>query len=419
LLNVIQRDTKKARTSKPNRFEHEVAISYAGEDGKIANKIAQSLRDKGIPVFYDKFSQTELWGKQLSSWFKKTYGKSSRFVLVLVSHHYSVKDWADFEFSVARAEEKRRKREFILPVRIDDTKLSGLPSDKVYLDLRKVGLDEVVECLVQKVKAATSNKMPEQVFRKAYEEWKIDDYLPGESKAKFFLDNLSDLKLDVNGCEFLLRSLTGYYPNLREKLGTIDRKILFEGALRLLAKGETHYVRWKAIRYLVFADAKKAEPHLWNLYADAREDFNLRAEAFQRLWMCESERGLQESYSVILNEPQWQLRQAAAGNIGHGKVHKDTSQVLAKALRDRRGEVRAQAAYAIVQLKLKDLVPDMVDAIKRERSRKAANRLLYCIWIFKDHPSVRELPKEHTLPSWFEKTPDYHAAWEDLIYEML
>jgi len=41
--------------NKGKRFEHEVAISYAGEDGEIAEQIAQSLRKNGVSVFYDKF----------------------------------------------------------------------------------------------------------------------------------------------------------------------------------------------------------------------------------------------------------------------------------------------------------------------------------------------------------------------------
>ena len=155
------------------RFEQEVAISYAGEDREIAEQIAQSLRRKGISVFFDKFSKVDLWGKSLSSWFRKTYGKSSRFVLVLISRHYPVKDWANFEFSIARAEEKKRKEDFILPVRLDNTEIPGLPSDKAYLDFKKEGLNGVVDSLVQKVKTAASEKVPDQIFRAAYEEWKM------------------------------------------------------------------------------------------------------------------------------------------------------------------------------------------------------------------------------------------------------
>lgn len=128
---------------------------------------------------------------------------------------------------------------------------------------------------------------------------------------------------------------------------------------------------------------------------------------------------MDESYSIALREPKWQLRQAAIKNIGHGKVRKETSKVLWEALRDKRWEVRTEAAYAIVRPKLDDLVPNLVNALKNERSRKGANRLLYCLWDFKNHPSVKEFRKKYELPKWFGKTPSYHAIRGDVTDEIL
>ena len=410
-------------TKKRNKgkwFEHEVAISYAGEDRKIAEQIAHSLRKNGVSVFYDKFYKVDIWGKRLSTWFNKKYGKSTRFVLVLVSRYYPVKDWANFEFSIARAEEKKRKDEFILPVRLDNTKIHGLPSDKAYLDFKKEGLSGVVNCLVQKVKTSASEKIPKHIFREAYEEWKIHGFLPGDTKVDYFLENLSEIKLDIDTCEFLLHSIarTRYRPNLKEKIKVIDKETLFNAATRLLEKGNEYSTIWQGIRYLVFANSKRAEPYLWNLYKDENGILNLRVDAFKRLWKCESKKGLDESYSIALKEPKWQLRKAAIKNIGYGKVRKETSKVLTEGLRDKRWEVRTEAAYAIVRLKLDDLVPNMVNAIKNERSRKGASRLLYCLWNFKNHPSVKELRKKYECPKWFDKTPDYHAIYEEIMDEI-
>lgn len=176
----------KMNKSKSKKFEQDVAISYAREDQKIAGDIAKLLVKKGLTVFYDQFSKSELWGKRLSAWFKQKYGKSSRFVLVLISSHYPVKDWTDFEFSIAKAEENKRKSEFILPVKLDETKLAGLPSDKGYLDFNKEGLNGIIDCLVEKVKIAKSQKSPEGIFKEAYQEWKFEGFLPGDAKAKYF-----------------------------------------------------------------------------------------------------------------------------------------------------------------------------------------------------------------------------------------
>lgn len=403
------------------RFEFDVAISYAGEDRAVAGELANILRKKGLSVFYDQFYKSKLWGKRLSTWFKKNYGKSSRFVLLLISRHYPVKDWTDFEFAIAKEEESKRKNEFILPVRFDETKLPGLHSDKAYLDLNKEGLDGIADCLVEKVKAGTSQKSPEETFREAYQEWKVEEFLPGETKVKYFLDNIKEISFDVDTCEFLLRSITGYHKDLKEKMSNINKQILFDASTRLLGKNEGHYIKWRGIRYLVFADPKKAETYLWNIYKNYNEDFSIRVEAFSRLWKCESERGIDESYSIALKEPKWQLRQAAIKNIGHGKTQNDTLNMLKEALRDKRWEVRAEAGYAIVRQKLDSLSPDLINTIKNERSRKGAYRLLYCLSNFKNNPSVIEFMKKYKddIPKWFYKTPDFHAIWEDTVDDLL
>lgn len=405
--------------SKRRKFEHDVAISYAGEDRAIARQIAEALTKRGLSVFYDQFFKSDLWGKKLSKWFKSKYGKASRFVLVLISHNYSIKDWTDFEFSTAKAEESKRKSEFILPVRLDGTKIPGLPSDKVYLDFTKDGINGIADCLFDKVRKATGERDPKEVFKDCYEEWKMTGFLPGEAKVRYILDNIGVLSLDVDTCELLLRSLTGYYPDVKEKLHIIDKQVLFDAAIRMLDKKENNYTRWRAIRYLVFADPQRAGPHLCGIYKDYGEDLGIRTESFKRLWKCASKEGIDESYTIAPKEQQWQLRQAAVKNIGHGKVRKETSTVLQQALKDKRGEVRSETAYAIVRLKLNDLAPDLVHALESERSRKCANQLLYCLWNFNTHPSVVEFMGKYNLPRWFGKTPDYHALVGDLMDDML
>jgi len=117
-----------------NSFWFDVALSFAGEDRKIAERIAQELKKRNVSLFYAGFEQNKLWGKRLSKYFQQVYGPKTRFVVVLISEKYSLKDWTDFEFDIARKEARLRKEEFILPVRIDDTPIPGLHRDVVYLD---------------------------------------------------------------------------------------------------------------------------------------------------------------------------------------------------------------------------------------------------------------------------------------------
>lgn len=48
-------------------FDYDVAISFAGEQRREAEAIAKCLTDSGVKVFYDKYEQANLWGKDLMS----------------------------------------------------------------------------------------------------------------------------------------------------------------------------------------------------------------------------------------------------------------------------------------------------------------------------------------------------------------
>lgn len=51
-----------------------------------------------------------------------------------------------------REEAKKREAEFILPVKLDDTKMLGIHEDVGYLDLRLESIDNIVNCILKKLK---------------------------------------------------------------------------------------------------------------------------------------------------------------------------------------------------------------------------------------------------------------------------
>ena len=53
-----------------------------------------------------------------------------------------------------RAEAKKRQDEFILPVKLDDTKILGIHRDIGYLDYKEEGIDGIVDCLLGKLSMA-------------------------------------------------------------------------------------------------------------------------------------------------------------------------------------------------------------------------------------------------------------------------
>ena len=134
-----------------DEFEYDIALSFAGENRKIADDLARALLIEGVKVFYDKFYKSEMWGKKLTDYFQDVYGPKARFVIALISKHYPIKDWTDYEFSIARGEAKKRKAEFILPVKLDDTKILGIHEDVKYLDLESEGVEGIVDSVREKL----------------------------------------------------------------------------------------------------------------------------------------------------------------------------------------------------------------------------------------------------------------------------
>ena len=149
-VGVSQKDTIKV-SGQQSKFKWDIALSFAGEDRQIAKEIFDKLSAANVRVFYDKHYQAELWGKNLSDEFQQQYGPNTRFVLLLISQHYAIKDWTDFEFTIARAEARHRKQEFILPVQLDNTPLVGLKSTIAHLDLEKMSVDGVVTTVLKKL----------------------------------------------------------------------------------------------------------------------------------------------------------------------------------------------------------------------------------------------------------------------------
>lgn len=55
----------------PKKFH--VALSFAGEDRVYVDAVAKALQAEGVDVFYDKFEEVDLWGKDLYTHLSDVY----------------------------------------------------------------------------------------------------------------------------------------------------------------------------------------------------------------------------------------------------------------------------------------------------------------------------------------------------------
>ena len=143
--------------SQEEGLAYDVALSFAGEDRAQAEELARTLREAGVRVFYDVFEQSKLWGKDLFQHLHRIYGQTAKYCIVFVSEKYLEKSWTKHELQQAQARSFTIDREYILPVRLDDTSLPGLNHTIGYLDLRTTTIPQVASMMLQKLGMPSDN----------------------------------------------------------------------------------------------------------------------------------------------------------------------------------------------------------------------------------------------------------------------
>ncbi len=130
-----------------------MAISFAGPQREHAERLATIARDAGFHVFYDNFYPAQLWGKDLPVFFDDIYRKRSRYCVIFVSAEYTQRMWTNHERQCAIARQiEQRGKEYILPVKVNDAELPGMPSTVGHLALAEHGIDKIGELLIEKLK---------------------------------------------------------------------------------------------------------------------------------------------------------------------------------------------------------------------------------------------------------------------------
>ena len=136
--------------------EYDVALSFAGEDRHHAERLAELLRAEKYSVFYDEYELAKLWGKDLYVYLSSVYKDQAEYCVMFLSEYYAQKVWTNHERESAQARAFEENREYILPVRLDDTEIPGLLPTVGYLDLRSMTIEEIHQVLVEKLSGTIS-----------------------------------------------------------------------------------------------------------------------------------------------------------------------------------------------------------------------------------------------------------------------
>ena len=132
-------------------YDFDIALSFAGENRDIVENVAEILKRRDVKVFYDKYEETTLWGKDLYEYLAELYSKRAQYCIIFASDAYNNKVWTTHERKNAQERALKEKREYILPVKLDDTEIPGIPSTIGYLDIRKCSPEHIAEAAMTKL----------------------------------------------------------------------------------------------------------------------------------------------------------------------------------------------------------------------------------------------------------------------------
>jgi len=147
--------------------QYDVALSFAGEDRTHAKRLAQLLNAVGCRTFYDKHEQASLVGKDLYQHLSQVYSRLAQYCVIFISKHYVRNLWARHELRAAQERALQEHREYILPIRLDDTVVPSVLKTVAYVDFRQTSPEETALIILQKL-ATLSKVSPLQTLGDAF-----------------------------------------------------------------------------------------------------------------------------------------------------------------------------------------------------------------------------------------------------------
>ena len=152
-----------ASSSSGPKYEYDVAISFAGPQRDLAERLATVVREAGCSVFYDNFYADHLWGKDLPSFFDEIYRKKSLYCVPFISQEYKDRMWTKWERRSATTRLlQERGGDYVLPIIVEDVDVPGIPSTIGHLSLAQYTIEEIAQLLIKKVNRTRSSARADQ-----------------------------------------------------------------------------------------------------------------------------------------------------------------------------------------------------------------------------------------------------------------
>jgi hypothetical protein len=182
-------------SSEGKIYKYDIALSFAGEDREYVEQVAILLKRYGVKVFYDKFEESNLWGKNLLDYLNEIYKDKARFTVMFISKHYRDKVWTNHERKSIQERAFKESSEYILPARFDDTEIPGLYSTISYVNLQEKNPQEFVALILEKIQWVTNNRW--------WGKWDVDTPVMAYS-GSIVIDSV-----DATGFNFNITTING------------------------------------------------------------------------------------------------------------------------------------------------------------------------------------------------------------------
>jgi hypothetical protein len=134
-----------------DRFEYDVALSFAEEDRAVAKEFADMLGAKNTNVLLDEYHAVELGGSDFVTHIAELFRTKARYCVMLISQHYPLKKWTAVERTSTQVHALRDANEYIIPIQLDDVEVPGIRESPGYRDLREHTLESIVNLLEEKL----------------------------------------------------------------------------------------------------------------------------------------------------------------------------------------------------------------------------------------------------------------------------
>ena len=243
------------------RFQ--VALSFPGEHREYILQVAELLAETlgRDAILYDSWYKAEFTRPNLDTYLQNLYHTESNLLVPFLCADYQDKDWCQLEWRVIRDLIKQKKDDDIMPMRFDNTHISGLFDIDGYMDLNDHEPKEVAELILQRLtfnKRLSPSPTPRNI-----KEIKETDSPSSLSLKKVRVDRLPTVAGEFFGREAELQLLDDALLNQNEYANTRIIQFIAAGGT-----GKTKLLR----HWLNKREAEINNYIVWSFYSQGTSD---------------------------------------------------------------------------------------------------------------------------------------------------